>query len=64
MEDWVWFGRYGGTKSGVSALFNPRQNWCQTMSNGSGLVSNFAGVCLGQFGSFLSIGPYEFGSSN
>jgi hypothetical protein len=31
----------------LSALFNPRQNLCQTVPNDSGLVSNFSGVCLG-----------------
>jgi hypothetical protein len=40
---------------GLSALFNPRQNRCQLMSNGLGFGSNFSSV---------SIGPHGFDASN
>jgi hypothetical protein len=49
----VCVGRYGGAKSGLSRLFNPRQNPCQFMSNGFGLSSNFTRVCLGYFGATI-----------
>jgi hypothetical protein len=52
----VWVRRYGGVKSALSALFKPRQNPCQFMSNNFGLISNFTRVCLGYFGATLIFG--------
>jgi hypothetical protein len=52
----VWVGRYGGVKSALYALFKPRQNPCQIVSNDFGLISNFTRVCLGYFGATLIFG--------
>jgi hypothetical protein len=52
----VYVGRYGGVKSALSALFSPRQNPCQIMSNDFSLISNFTRVCLGYFGATLIFG--------
>jgi hypothetical protein len=49
----VCVGRYGGVKSALSAMFKPRQNSCQIVSNDFGLLSNFTRVCLGYFGTTL-----------
>jgi hypothetical protein len=56
----AWVRRYGGVKIALSALFKPRQNPCQIMSNDFGLISNFTRVFLGYFGTTLMIGLYGF----
>jgi hypothetical protein len=58
--DMVWVGRYGGVKSALSALFIPKQNQCQIVSNDFGLISNFTRVCLGYFGATLIFGLCGF----
>jgi hypothetical protein len=55
--------RYGGAKSGLSALFNPRQNTCQTMSNGFGLSSNFPGCALGNLAPFCQLDHVDLASA-
>jgi hypothetical protein len=40
----AWVRRYCGVKIALSALFKPRQNPCQIMSNDFGLISNFTRV--------------------
>jgi hypothetical protein len=52
----AWVRRYCGVKIALSALFKPRQNLCQIMSNDFGLVSNLARVFLGYFGATLIFG--------
>jgi hypothetical protein len=47
-------------KVALSALFKPRQNPCQIMSNDFGLISNFTRVFLGYFGATLIFGLYGF----
>jgi hypothetical protein len=44
----------------LSALFKPRQNLCQIMSNDFGLISNFTKVFLVYFGATLIFGLYGF----
>jgi hypothetical protein len=47
--------RYGGAKSGLSALFNPRQNTCQTISMVLVWVQNFPGCALGNLAPFCRL---------
>jgi hypothetical protein len=56
-------GRYGGAKSGLSELFSPRQNTCQTMSNGFGLGSNFSKACLGFLAPFCQLDHVDMASA-
>jgi hypothetical protein len=49
-------GKICGVKSALSALFSPRQNPCQIVSNDFGLISNFTRVSLGYFGTTLIFG--------
>jgi hypothetical protein len=56
----AWVRRYSGVKIALSALFKPRQNLCQIVSNDFGLISNFTRVFLGYFGATLIFGLYGF----
>jgi hypothetical protein len=56
----AWVRRYCGVKIALSALFKPRQNPCQIVSNDFGLISNFAREFLGYFGATLIFGLYGF----
>jgi hypothetical protein len=56
----AWVRRYCGVKIALSALFKPRQNLCQIMSNDFGLISNFTRVFLGYFGATLIFELYGF----
>jgi hypothetical protein len=56
----AWVRRYCGVKPALSALFKPRQNSCQIVSNDFGLISNFVRVFLGYFGATLIFGLCGF----
>jgi hypothetical protein len=58
--DVVWVKRYWGVKLAISAVTAQRQILGQIISNNFGLISNFTRVCLGFFGTTLSIGPFGF----
>jgi hypothetical protein len=45
---------------GSVSYLGPRQNLGQNVSNDFGLVSNFTMMCLGYFGTTLSIEPFGF----
>jgi hypothetical protein len=55
----AWVRSYGSVEIALSALFKPRQNLCQIMSNDFGLISNFIRVFLGYFGATLIFRLYE-----
>jgi hypothetical protein len=56
----AWVRIYCGVKIALSALFKPRQNPCQIVSNDFGLISNFTRVFLVYFGATLIFGLYGF----
>jgi hypothetical protein len=53
--------RYGGAKSGLSALFNPRQNSCQTVSV---WFQIFQGCALGNLAPFCQLDHVDLASAS